>query len=212
MALYYPMMVEIKGKPCTVVGGGEVAERKVITLLEYGAVVTVISPKLTPALEKLAKDNKIVHKNKPYTTGDLDGSILAYGVTDDADINKRCKQEANQRQIFINVGDSRHLSDFILPASINRGSLTITISTEGKSPMLSRKIKEELESIYGEIYGDLLDILGAIRGKALREIPSIQDRKRLFHHLIYDVDYRKEDPFKIKEKLWDTYEAFKEGL
>lgn len=207
MSLYYPMMLKIKGKSCRVIGGGRVAERKVMTLLEYGAVITVISPKITEGLHKLVDEKKIVYLERNYKTGDLSGSYLAYALTDNVIVNSQCKKEAEESNVFINVADSEELSDFILPASINRGSLTISVSTEGKSPMLSRKIRHELEEQYGEEYEEILDTLGEIRIRALKEIVSIKDRRELFHQLVYEIDffYPIED---VKKKMWETYQEF----
>lgn len=211
MSLYYPMMLKIKDKPCTVVGGGSVAERKVTTLLEYEAIVTVISPKLTEGLQLLRKKNKIFYINKYYEAGDLTGSYLVYAATDDESINKKCRNEAEAHHILINVGDSPELSDFILPATIKRGSLTIAVSTEGKSPALSRKIREELESLYGEVYSEVLDTLGEIREKALEEISSPEDRKKLFHQLVYGVlneTALKGEKEELNKNMWEVYKNF----
>lgn len=211
MSLYYPIMLKIEGKSCTVVGGGAVAERKVQTLLEYGAIVTVISPSLTEGLELLLEKKEISYRKKLYEVGDLTGSYLVYGVTDDEDINEKCKKEAEAQGILINVGDSLELSDFILPAVIKRGSLTITVSTEGKSPALSRKIRRELGSLYGGIYGEVLDTLGEIREKAIEEVASIEDRKKLFHQLVYEVldeAALKGEGEELKKKMWEVYNNF----
>jgi precorrin-2 dehydrogenase/sirohydrochlorin ferrochelatase len=214
MSLYYPMMLKIEGRPCTVVGGGAVAQRKVETLLEYGAVVTVISPSLTEKLKLLLENNKIHYKNKVYETGDLTGSFLVYGVTDDKVVNEKCKKEAESQNMLVNIGDSSELSDFILPAVLKRGSLIITISTEGKSPALSRKIRRQLEILYDESYDDLLETLGKIRTKALMEIPSIEDRKALFHQLVYDELDKldklelKRDMEELKKAMWEVYKYY----
>ncbi|AOY75452.1 precorrin-2 dehydrogenase/sirohydrochlorin ferrochelatase family protein [Clostridium formicaceticum] len=212
MSLYYPMMLKIQGKLCTVIGGGEVAERKVKTLLRYEAKVVLISPKITEGLQALVEQKKIIHRKKYYEEGDLLGSYLIYAVTDDAEINKKCKEEAEKYQILINVADSPMASDFIVPSSIERGSLTIAISTEGKSPMLSSKIKKELEVIYTEGYEEILDTLGEIRERALKEIASIKDRKNLFYHLVYEISYDINSPEKLeatKKKMWQAYESLK---
>ncbi|SET24411.1 precorrin-2 dehydrogenase / sirohydrochlorin ferrochelatase [Natronincola peptidivorans] len=211
MSLYYPIMLNIKGKSCTVVGGGLVAERKVKALLEHGAIVKVISPQLTEGLKSLVKKGKLQYEKKPYETGDLTGSCLVYAVTDDKSINKKCKEEAEAKQILINIGDAPDSSDFILPAAVKRGSLTIAISTEGKSPALSRRIKEQIEDTYTEDYGEILDTLGEIREKALEEIASIEDRKKLFHQLVQEFFYKA--PIEIetkllKEAMWEMYRRY----
>ncbi|AKL93566.1 siroheme synthase CysG [Clostridium aceticum] len=212
MSLYYPMMLKIQGKFCTVIGGGEVAERKVRTLLKYEAKVVLISPKITEGLQGLVEEKKITYKKKYYESGDLIGSYLVYAVTDDAAINKKCEEEAKMHQILINVADSPTASDFIVPSSIERGSLTIAISTEGKSPMLSSKIKKEIEEIYTEGYEEIVDVLGEIRERALKEIPSIKDRRYLFRYLVHEVPYEIDSQQKleaVKKEMWKVYESLK---
>lgn len=210
MSLYYPIMLKLKGRSCKVIGGGKVAERKVISLLDYGADITVISPNITTTLHNLAGENKIIYIKRDYRPGDLRNCYLAYALTDNPDVNKQCYQEAQVNNTFINMADSEELSDFILPASINRGNLTITVSTKGKSPMLSGKIRRDLESLYGEEYGCIVDTLGDIRSKALNEIISIKDRRELFRQLVYDIDFNNSID-DIKKDMWSIYECFKES-
>jgi precorrin-2 dehydrogenase/sirohydrochlorin ferrochelatase len=135
-------------------------------------------------------------------------------VTDDKVVNEKCKKEAESQNMLVNIGDSSELSDFILPAVLKRGSLIITISTEGKSPALSRKIRRQLEILYDESYDDLLETLGKIRTKALMEIPSIEDRKALFHQLVYDELDKldklelKRDMEELKKAMWEVYKYY----
>ncbi|MDR5659664.1 bifunctional precorrin-2 dehydrogenase/sirohydrochlorin ferrochelatase [Serpentinicella sp. ANB-PHB4] len=215
MTKYYPIMLNIENKPCTVVGGGAVAERKVKSLLEYGAVVTVISPEVTSELKKLSETRKIVHLNKTYAYGDLKGSYLVYVATDRLEVSESCREEAVKEEILINVVDVPPLCDFNVPATIRRGALTIAIGTDGKSPMLSRKIREELEQIFGSHYEAVLNILGALRDRALKEIDHIENRKQLFHELIYNCEIEslgKQGIDKLEQEAWAFYTKFKSRI
>lgn len=212
MKKYYPLMLDIEKKTCTVIGGGKVAERKILSLLEYGAIVTVISPEITEVIEGLVEGSEVQYKKRQYKTGDLAGSLLVYVATDNVEVSRGCYQEALLAGIMINVVDVTELCDFIVPATIKRGDLTICVSTNGKSPMLARRLREELEEQYGDEYKEYLATLGEIRSLAMREINDINLRKKLFHTLVYDKDIRQLLTCKIKdlkEKLMETYEKFK---
>jgi len=102
---YYPIFLDIKGNPCVVVGGGSVADRKVLSLLDGGAKVLVISPKLTPALKKLVAKKAISYCAKSYKGGDLKGFFLAYSATNNSRVNKEVFQEAKKQGILLNVVD-----------------------------------------------------------------------------------------------------------
>lgn len=205
-------MVNLEGKNCVVIGGGEVAERKVASLMEYGGCVKLISPHITANLRRWAEDKKIIWKMKNYQWGDLESAHLIFAATDNPEVNLLCYQEASQRSIPINVADMPHLCDYIVPAVIQRGELSIMISTNGKSPMLSRKIREELEVCYDEIYGDYITLLGELRQKVLKEVADIQQRKAIFKKVIYS-DLQKQEAYKeiadLREAIEKVYETMK---
>lgn len=208
MDRYYPIMLNIKGKKCKVIGGGRVAQRKVKALLDYGAVVTVISPSITDKLLQYYKADKITLIQREYIYGDLDESYLVYAAADDERVNEDCLKESREKGILVNVVDRPEMCDFIVPASINRGDLNISVSTNGKSPMLSRKIKEELETIFTEEYREYLDILGEIRERAKTEINDINRRREIFYKLVYSNVFDrhlKGEVNDLKEELYNIY-------
>ncbi|MBM7614715.1 precorrin-2 dehydrogenase/sirohydrochlorin ferrochelatase family protein [Alkaliphilus hydrothermalis] len=208
MTKYYPVMLNIEGKNCTVIGGGRVAQRKVKSLLEHGARATVIAPKTTEKLEKMADEGVIHLKKRPYEKGDLKGSYLVYVATDIPEVNEACYQEAEELGIMINIVDVPQLCDFIVPAIHRQGSLTLTVSTDGKSPMFSRRIRDELEVAYGPQYQHIIDTMGEIRKKALEEIDDIEVRRELFHRLTYDTSVNAIADFdSYREKMWRIYES-----
>jgi len=162
---YYPISLNIIGRRCVVVGGGQVALRKVKALLEHGAKVEVISPTLCPELHRLntAKAISILHKE--YEPGDLRGAFIAIAATAEADTNQKVADDARQQKTLVNVADSREQSDFIVPSYLCRGELTIAVSTAGRSPALARKIRTRLEKDLGEEYASLVVLIEEVRSE-----------------------------------------------
>jgi len=165
---YYPVFLDIRGRKCVVVGGGQVALRKVTSLLECGAEVRVISPSLCPELARLHADKMISALEREYRPGDLADAFVAIAATTEADINLKVAQEARRCKVLINVVDCPEHSDFIVPASFSRADLTIAVSTAGRSPALARKIRTNLEREFGEEYASLVELIGEVRSE-LRE-------------------------------------------
>lgn len=184
MGRYYPLMVDLTGRRCLVVGGGVVAERKVRALLEAGGEVLVVSPVLTPGLEALKREGRIVHLARPYQPGDLAGSFLVFGATDDHRVNRRLADEAKAAGVLANMADSPTSGTFLAPAVLTRGDLVIAISTGGDSPALARKIREDLESVYGEEYAELLNVLERVRERAKREVADQGRRRALLERAV----------------------------
>ena len=172
---YYPVSLNIGRRKCVVVGGGEVALRKVKALLEHGANVEVISPDLCPELAQLAKSQEISMCHHAYETGDLAGAFLAIVATDDAKINRRVAAEARSMAILVNVVDDAENSDFIVPSYLRRDGLTIAVSTSGQSPALARKIRTRLEQEITDQYGVLTRLIGEVRAEIKREGIKIAD-------------------------------------
>ena len=160
---YYPVFWDIKDKKCVIVGGGEVAARKAERLLDCGAEVFVISPKLSPELAALKEKNTISHIAAKYKRDLIDGAALIIGATDDEKINAQISLDARSKGIPVNIVDDPKRCDFILPSLMQRGDLAIAIGTGGKSPALARHLREELESRYGREYEIFLNILGTLR-------------------------------------------------
>ena len=183
MSRYYPICLDLYKKKCLVIGGGKVAERKTLSLLEHNGIVTLVSPKITPQINRLVQEGKINYYEKEFQPKDLEGAFLVIAATNNNKINKIIAQEAQNRGVLINVVDKPSDSTFILPAVVKRGNLMISISTEGKSPAFARKMKEDLEDQYGQEYGILVDILGNFRENIIQKEPDEQKRKALFHRL-----------------------------
>ncbi|MEW6067726.1 MAG: bifunctional precorrin-2 dehydrogenase/sirohydrochlorin ferrochelatase [Nitrospirota bacterium] len=171
---YYPVFLNLKNKKAVVIGGGKVAERKVISLLKVCSDIKVISPHLTVRLEKEKQKGRIKHICRQYKKGDLKNAFLAIAATDSNAVNERAFNEA---PCLINGVDMPSLCNFIVPSTVNRGDLTIAVSTSGISPGLSMTIRKELEKLYGAEFAVYLRLLKTIRAKALKMIPERKKRR-----------------------------------
>jgi len=180
----YPVFALIVDKPCLVVGGGAVGERKVLDLLEAGARVTVVSPEITTVLSDLAAKGKISHLSGDFQEEQVEGMALVIGATDDMAVNARVSAAAQARGIWVNIVDQPDLCTFIVPAQVRRGELALAISTGGASPALARKIREELERHFGPEYGPYLALLQAVRTRLLESRRGNPENAVLFKHLV----------------------------
>jgi siroheme synthase-like protein len=165
---YYPVFLEMKDRRCVVIGGGAVAERKVEGLVAAGANVTVISPGITDGLKELLKQGAIRHVAREYQAGDRAGYDLFFVATDSSEINAVVFNEARSLRIWVNSADDPDHCDFILPAVIRRGDLTVAVSTGGASPAVARAIREELDEYFTAHYAWFVQIAGEVR-RELRE-------------------------------------------
>lgn len=212
MDKYYPIMLDLCGKKCVVIGGGKVAQRKVLSLLRCGAKVKVISPECTNKLKELQIEGKIELIKRPYIFGDVKGSFLAFIATDQEKVNKSSLEEAKAEGILVNVIDNPCECDFVVPSVIKRGDLQITISTNGKSPMLSKKIRQELEETFGEEYREYISILGDLRELVLREIDDIRIRRKVFETVVYSdllEKYKNREIKDIRKAIMELYENYR---
>lgn len=166
---YYPVFLDVKGRRCLVIGGGTVALRKVKTLLDFGAQVEVISPRLCAGLKQLLKENNIIVLNRKFHSGDLKGAYIAIAATAGKQTNAQVADEAHKRNILINVVDDPVHCDFILPSYFRRGAITISVSTSGMSPALARKIRSQLEKQTGPEYEILAVLVEEIRAQLKKE-------------------------------------------
>jgi precorrin-2 dehydrogenase/sirohydrochlorin ferrochelatase len=176
---YYPLFLDISRRLCIVIGGGNVAERKVERLLVCGACVEVVGKRLTPTLATLVGEGRIVHRDADYEEALIHGAFLVIGATDSDAVNERIARDARALKIPVNIVDEPVRCDFILPSIVERGDLAIAVSTGGKSPALAKKLRKELEAAYGQEYAVLLQIMGELREKIIADgHPSAENRER----------------------------------
>ena len=176
MPAYYPVFLDLKGRRCVVIGGGHMGEEKATRLLDSGADVTVVSPTVTGPVADMARDGGLEWVRRRYAPGDLDGAFIAIVAdTTDPDVNRSVSEEAEARNVPLNVVDVTALCTWIAPAIVRRGEVTVAISTGGASPALARKLREELSgaarlpSRHGAMeFADLAPLLSRARGELAR--------------------------------------------
>lgn len=184
MPTYYPMMVDLAGRRCLVVGGGRVAERKVALLLECGAEVTVVSPVATPKIADLAARGAIRLARRTAQPADFEGAFLAFAATDDGQVNQSVARAARNAGGLVNVVDAPEACDFHVPSVVRRGDLTIAIATGGGSPALAKRLRQRLEATIGSEYEAFLDALRDLRARAQQVIADPTQRQALFRRAV----------------------------
>lgn len=177
---YYPAFLNLQGKKVVVVGGGKVAERKVLTLLKAGAVVTVISPLLTKRLKKAKEAGHMRHLPRAYRKGDLKDSFMVIAATDAPEVNTSVAAEAPG---LLNVVDVPSECNFIAPSVVERGPLVFAISTGGTSPAFAKTVRKEIEKSYGKVFSDYLGFVKTLRSRAMREITDKSAREKFLKGL-----------------------------
>lgn len=181
----YPVtLVDLASTKCVVVGGGEVAARKVTALRQAGARPVVISPVLCDALSRQVDDDVIDAIQRQYQSGDLAGARLVIAATDDASTNEAVWREAQDAGCLVNVVDDPLRCNFYVPATVRRGALTLSVSTGGKSPLLARRIRESLEQQFDIAYEPYLALLGELRPWVQEQVVEPAHRKALWESLL----------------------------
>ncbi len=182
-----PILLDVRDRPVVVIGGGEVAERKIAALLDAGARVTVVSSEVTDRVREWSEAGRIRAELRDYRAGDLRGARLAYVATGDAEANRAAREEADAAGVWLNVADEPALCDFFVPAVVRRGDLTIAISTEGASPALAARLRERFERDLGAQYAELVEKLGEIRARCRAAGQPISEAREEIERLIDTV-------------------------
>ncbi len=186
----YPILLKLEDKPCLVVGGGKVAEKKTISLLESGARVTIISPDLTAHLAHLVSGGKVEYRKRSFEKGDTRGFFLIVSAADNRECNDTVYKEAEENGSLVNCVDDPESCSFYTPALLERGSLKITVSTEGKLPLLAGRVKSFLAALIPEDTGSRIEELGALRRRIISEAGGDREMKakRIYENLLPLID------------------------
>ena len=179
----FPMFLKLAGRPCLVVGAGEMGESKILGLLETGARIRVVALEASPAVRSWARDGKIDLELRAFSPSGLDGVFLVVAATASRPLNERIFDEAKKRNVLCNVVDVPDLCDFFYPAVVRRGDLQIAISTAGQSPSLAQKIRQQLEQQFGPGYAAWVAELGATRKLILASDLDRERKLDLLHSL-----------------------------
>ncbi|MCL5034542.1 MAG: bifunctional precorrin-2 dehydrogenase/sirohydrochlorin ferrochelatase [Bacteroidetes bacterium] len=165
--IYFPVLIDLRKFPCLVVGGGKVALRKVRSLLEFNAKVTVVSPRLSKGLIALSTESRIRIIRKPYSGTYIGENKLVFSATDNREVNLRVSEDCKRKGVLLNVADGPAWCDFILPANVKRGSLIVSVSSQGKAPFFARDTKKKLAAILPASAADVAELAGEFRRRVL---------------------------------------------
>ena len=168
MPRYYPAFIDVRGRDCVVIGGGDLGEEKVVKLLECDAGVIVISAEVTDRVRELAEDGAVEWIRRDYEYGDLERAFIAIANTGDDATDRVISREAEERNVLLNVVDVTHLCTFIAPSVARRGEVTVATSTGGASPALARTFREKLEASRILEFADLAPLLSDARAELRR--------------------------------------------
>lgn len=180
---YYPVFLDLTGRRCLVVGGGDVACGKIAGLLAAGAEVTVVSPAVSVAVRSLADGGTVQLHEREYSRDDMRGVHLAVAATADREVNRRVSEDAARAGALVNVVDDPELSSYIAPAVLRQGDLTIAVSTGGGSPAYAAYVRDRIGEQLGPEYGDALVILRRVRARLREQGSRVGDRKRVIRSL-----------------------------
>jgi uroporphyrin-III C-methyltransferase/precorrin-2 dehydrogenase/sirohydrochlorin ferrochelatase len=173
---YLPIFIQLRGEPAVVVGGGHVALRKVDLLLKAGARITVIAPKLHDELRALAGRRELDYLALEFQPHHLDGVALAIAATDSRDVNAAVSSAARARRVPVNVVDDPELSTFIFPAIIDRSPVVVAVGSSGQSPVLARRVRQQIETLLPARLGALARFVGDRRKDVQNTLPPAQRR------------------------------------
>ena len=179
----FPMFLKLEGRRCLVVGAGGVAEGKIRGLLEAGASVQVVAPGAVLQVQKWARAGAIAWKARRFQPHDLDGAFLVIAATSSLDLNAQVFNEARERKVLCNSVDDPEHCDFYYPAVVHRGELQIAISTNGRSPALAQRLRQELEEQFGPEYAAWVKELGEARDELTAKKVALEPRRKLLHEL-----------------------------
>jgi siroheme synthase-like protein len=181
---HYPVYLDLTGRSCFVIGGCALAEEKVKGLMASGARVTVVAPDLTPGLGEMAVAGTVDFIARRYRRGDLRGAFLVLVVNQGKPVAEAVWEETRGRNVLVNTLDDVPHCDFIAPAIVRRGDLSIAISTGGKAPVMAVRLRQRLEGEVGQEHARFLEIAGTLRAPLARRWPDFETRRGLWYQLI----------------------------
>lgn len=200
---YLPIFIDIAQKQCLVVGGGDIAYRKINLLLKAGTQIICVSPVCCSGVAQLAKNNKITLMRKDFEVSDVNTQVLIVSATNDTTLNAKVSKLAKNANIPVNVVDSPELCSFIIPSIVDRNPIVIAVSSAGKAPVLARLIRAKLESTIPNAYGKLAILAGNFREKVKSKFNNIEDRRYFWEKAFSGVVAEKVFSGKVNEAQAD---------
>lgn len=183
----FPIALKLTGRRCLIVGAGKIGADKVLGLLDAGALVRVVDPAPSKMIREMAWAGQVELRHGEYRVCDLASVFLAVAATSNAELNRRIFEDARARGILVNVVDVPELCDFYYPATIRRGALTVAISTEGESPILAQRLRDEISDLLPDELDEAVARIGSERRRILATYEPGEHRRRLLRDLVYPV-------------------------
>ncbi len=180
--MLYPINLELDDMRITIIGGGNVSYRKCKNFLDFGKSVRVVSPEFIDQFKNIKNDIELIYDT--YKQEYIKDSFIVIAATNNKELNKNIGIYCKSVGKLVNVVDNITLSNYTVPSYLKRGDLLLSVSTNGKSPSLSSKIKKELEEKYDDSYEEYLNILGEIRKKVIKKYKDISQRKSILNNLV----------------------------
>ncbi len=184
MSIAYPVFFQMQGRKCLVVGGGAVGWRKALGLLESGARVVVVSPKVIEPIQEAARSGKVEWRQREFSEDDIEGCFLVFAATDRPKVNRKIADLCRQRDLLVNVADDPESCDFWTAGRVTRGDLTVAVSTQGKAPALSAQVRGQLEHWLWEEYGESVEFLAQCRRRVKEWEPDSEKRGLLLKKIV----------------------------
>lgn len=195
---YFPILVDLRGKKVLVVGGGNVARRKIESLLAHGATVELIAKELSAQVAAWVEKGLIRHVDRDFSESRLESFFMVIAATNDASLNQQVSRRAQEHGLLVNVVDQPLDCNFIIPSVLRRGDLVVAVSTSGRSPAFARKIRVDLERQFGDEIECFLILMGHLRERVLAHGLPQEQNKELFEKLIVSPLL-----LAIRDKDWD---------
>ena len=192
ISTFYPVLINLHKFPCLVIGGGQVAFRKVQSLLSYNVKITILSPNICKPLKALIKKNKIKLIPQPYSKEYIESYKIIFSATNKRKINQQVFNDCKTENKLLNVVDVPDLCDFILPAVVQRGDLTISVSSQGRAPFFAKEMKNKIDHIFPSYYEDIIDLAGKFRSIIMKNeklnLPKIKEKAFI---KFFTIDWQK---------------------
>ncbi len=180
MANYFPMFIEIKNKPCLIIGGGRIALHKIRVLQDFGAQIQVVAPEILSEIQEM--ENVICHE-RHFQKEDLRGQAMVIAATDDREENHRISQVCREERIPMNAVDQPEDCSFIFPAYLKEGDVVAAFSSGGQSPVVTQYLKEQIRPAMTPLLGNLAECLGSLRER-IRQIEPVEVRKKIYQEIL----------------------------
>ena len=213
-SIFFPILLNLQKFPCLIVGGGKVAHRKVQSLLLFSAKITVISPRICKPLKELHKSKKIKVITKSYSKEHLKNFKIVFSTTNNKKVNEQVRKDSNNEGVLLNVADNPSLCDFILPANVKRGALTVSISSQGKAPFMVSELKKKSEHIFSPVYINIMELAGEFRNRLLTngKFKSPKSKTKAFNKFLmidWELILEQEGKNKAHKHLREILKDFK---